>query len=124
MSPFVRVWVATQSPRATDDCVAPTRRYEDHRSPGFVLQRRHTLGMVVPRFLPEADTPAHWVFLPARSFTFQRRQQLVLVHPHSSDWGRYTLLHTYPRAVGSHFYILGELTVCLFSSCIECLLPL
>ena len=60
--------------------------------------------MVVPRFLPEADTPAHWVFLPARSFTFQRRQQLVLVHPHSSDWGRYTLLHTYPRAVGSHFY--------------------
>ena len=58
----------------------------------------------MPRFLPEADTPAHWVFLPARSFTFQRRQQLVLVHPHSSDWGRYTLLHTYPRAVGSHFY--------------------
>ena len=60
--------------------------------------------MVVPRFLPEADTPAHWVFLPARSFTFQRRQQLVLVHPHSSDWGRYTLLHTYPRAASSHFY--------------------
>ena len=60
--------------------------------------------MVVPRFLPEADTPAHWVFLPARSFTFQRRQQLVLVHPHSSDWGRYTLLHTYPRAGSSHFY--------------------
>ena len=66
-----------------------------------LLQRRHT---VVPRFLPEADTPAHWVFLPARSFTFQRRQQLVLVHPHSSDWGRYTLLHTYLRAASSHFY--------------------
>ena len=75
------------------------------RRSGILLQRRHTLGMVVPRFLPEADTPAHRVvFLPARSFTFQRRQQLVLVHPHSSDWGRYTLLHTYPRAVGSHFY--------------------
>ena len=71
----------------------------------LVLQRRHTLGMVVPRFLPEADMHSGGlVFLPARSFTFQRRQQLVLVHPHSSDWGRYTLLHTYLRAVGSHFY--------------------
>ena len=62
----------------------------------------------MPRFLPEADTPAHWVFLPARSFTFQRRQQLVLVHPHSSDWGRYTLLHTYLRAASSHFYSQWE----------------
>ena len=78
-----------------------------------LLQRRHTLGMVGPRFLPEADTPAHWVFLPARSFTFQRRQQLVLVHPHSSDWGRYTLLHTYLRAASSHFYTDRALSICL-----------
>ena len=64
-----------------------------------------TLGKVVPRFLPEADMHSGGlVFLPARSFTFQRRQQLVLVHPHSSDWGRYTLLHTYLRAASSHFY--------------------
>ena len=30
----VRLWV-TQSPRATDDRLAPTRGYEDHGSPGF-----------------------------------------------------------------------------------------
>ena len=28
-----------------------------------MLQRRHTLGMVVPRFLPEADTPAQYFYL-------------------------------------------------------------
>ena len=74
----------------------------------------------MPRFLPEADTPAHWVFLPARSFTFQRRQQLVLVHPHSSDWGRYTLLHTYlSKSCGlallqhlAYIYPVPPLTAC------------
>ena len=83
----------------------------------------------MPRFLPEADMHSGGlVFLPARSFTFQRRQQLVLVHPHSSDWGRYTLLHTCPRwhcymRCGSAFCVLGssrwsnvvvDLAVCQF----------
>ena len=63
----------TMKPRPGTTPADPTRP----PSTSWVLQRRHTLGMVVPRFLPEADTLAHWVFLPARSFTFQRRQQLV-----------------------------------------------